>query len=325
MPCPVHYTTQSPLLNWDLRAPPPHTLGSHSPPPAGFSALLRLLHAPPRALGVGRPLAALDVEWSGLGVASTAERLEFGTRLGVGGSSDTFACRGGEAVAKVARVATKTVAADFAAERDALVDLRGVATATGLVLELVAVGQRAGAGSSALAAGQRAGRAATPWPVLLLRPRGEALDEWVRARVETAADGAAARVAAADAVARRVLDALAAAHALEWIHCDVRPANIVVVADGHAMLIDWGLATRAGQRLEPRSVAAYSDTRLFVGGGAPTATASTDALATLFHVMRRRFWGRLRRAVGVRRERQHGRCGRCRRARLVAAPAAGGR
>lgn len=44
-----------------------------------------------------------------------------------------------------------------------------------------------------------------------------------------------------------VLDAVAAAHARLLIHCDIKPANVLVDRDGHAKLLDFGIAALAGQ------------------------------------------------------------------------------
>lgn len=47
-------------------------------------------------------------------------------------------------------------------------------------------------------------------------------------------------------IAVQLADALAYTHACEVLHCDVKPSNVLLTADGDAMLIDFNLA--AGQR-----------------------------------------------------------------------------
>ena len=69
--------------------------------------------------------------------------------------------------------------------------------------------------------------------------RGESLGELVRTR-GTVDDVAAARVWSS------IAGALDAAHARGVLHRDVKPANIVVDADGQAHLIDFGIARQTG-------------------------------------------------------------------------------
>ncbi len=69
--------------------------------------------------------------------------------------------------------------------------------------------------------------------------RGESLGELVRTR-GTLDDVAAARVWSS------IAGALAAAHARGVLHRDVKPANVVVDADGQAHLIDFGIARQTG-------------------------------------------------------------------------------
>jgi len=96
-----------------------------------------------------------------------------------------------------------------------------------------------------------------------------------------AAAAAAARIAAADAIVHRVLDALAAAHAAGWVHCDVRPSNVVVAAPHGACLVDWGAALKPGAALSYRGVAAFADERIFTSRGV-AARPHVDALAALY-------------------------------------------
>jgi hypothetical protein len=160
------------------------------------------------------------------------------------------------AVVKVARCLTEEVAAGFSAEERALTALRGAAR-VGLVPELVGAGAR----TPDARAGAHGGGA---WPLLVLRPRGVQLAAWVALRAAAAPRDARARVrrAAASAVVGRVLDALDAAAAAGIVHCDVRPANIVVVGDA-AMLVDWGCSCVRGAEAHSRGVAAFADARVF--------------------------------------------------------------
>jgi serine/threonine protein kinase len=48
--------------------------------------------------------------------------------------------------------------------------------------------------------------------------------------------------------ARQIAAALSALHSANWLHGDVKPENIVVSANGHATLIDLGLARKLGSR-----------------------------------------------------------------------------
>ena len=47
---------------------------------------------------------------------------------------------------------------------------------------------------------------------------------------------------------RQVAAALAVLHAKGWLHGDVKPENVLVSPQGHATLIDLGLARRLGSR-----------------------------------------------------------------------------
>jgi serine/threonine-protein kinase len=75
-------------------------------------------------------------------------------------------------------------------------------------------------------------------PYYLVMPRlpGTSLDRPMRLSV-----------AMSFCVARQVAEALAALHERGWLHCDVKPGNILVSPDGQATLLDLGLARRAGE------------------------------------------------------------------------------
>ncbi len=179
----------------------------------------------------------------------------------------------------------------FEAERRSLAALAGGrAPKEGLVPQCLSFGVRV------LRSGAGGARQAPPCPVMVLRPSGVPLAQWVERRVAlaegaarggsgggAAAEAAAARerLACADAVLPRLLRALAAAHAAGWVHCDVRPSNIVVTPAG-AMLVDWGAAACAGEgEAARRGVPAYSACALN-RGRLPLAQPAIDAAGALF-------------------------------------------
>jgi hypothetical protein len=270
-PCPSTSSDELPLLdNWDFRESIDFAA---SQPPSGFSALARLCGSV-AALGDAAPLESLraDVVWAadGGGAPRVTVDFELGLRLGCGGTSDAYEWTAdATAVVKVARCQTTEAIMGFAAEERALGFLRHAASA-GLVPKLLGVGSR----TPDARAGAHGGGGA--WPLLVMRPRGTPLAEWVAARVAAAPrrGARAARRAAASAVVGRVLDALAAAADVGVVHCDVRPANIVVVGDA-AVLVDWGCSVARGDEAVGRGVAAYADARVFAA--ATTSFAARPA------------------------------------------------
>jgi hypothetical protein len=285
-PCPSLVTAPLPLLEgWEASGAP------FAPPrsaPSGFAALVRVLRAPLAALGTTAPLEALQAI---IGGALTP--LAFSSRLGCGGTSDVYAVAAADpgerlacACAKVPRFATAAVEAQFSREAAALVALAGEEG----VPRLLAEGERAGAAP--------AHAARCRWPLLLLAPAGEPLCSFVgrviareRAAPAGGAAGAAlagaldagaagatalavaqARRALADGVACALLRVLQRAHALGLVHCDVRPANVVVEppragdapsAPPRFLLVDWGLCARAGEDVAGRGVPAYAAAAVF--------------------------------------------------------------
>ena len=240
-----------------------------------------------------------------------SQTLAFKERIGCGGTSDVYscasgsgddgnACAGGGLVVKVARYSTERVVNEFAAERAVLSALRGSAAIDRLVPTLVAAGERERVLNASRDDVGVGSVATLRWPVLALRPHGMPLHAWVSARAHAAvarcdaatpdsapsatlaaaAAASHARVTAADDVVRRVLRAVAAAHAVGYVHCDVRPSNIVIF-NNTATLIDWGAARATRAHVRHCGVAAYSDARIFSDAGA-IATPRVDALGALF-------------------------------------------
>jgi len=186
----------------------------------------------------------------------------------------------GEFVIKVPRAATAHVRAAYAAERSVLKHLASSGGAAGLLPLCIGSGVRSDAH--------------VQWPLLVLRPAGTPLALWMQASGQqwmlatgqqaqeqgllvggggggsasaaapppTTALPLSSRMRIASAVAVRIVLALHAAHSKGIIHCDVRPANIVMVA-GLAVLVDWGSATGTGSESRCHGVLAFSDRRVF--------------------------------------------------------------
>ncbi len=93
---------------------------------------------------------------------------------------------------------------------------------------------------------------------------GTSLDRWVKARPRTWPE-----------ILERLLDAgrgLAAAHASELVHLDVKPGNVVVADDGVVRVLDFGLARRV--QVEPLSTDT-GDVRTDTRDRAPRAAVGT--------------------------------------------------
>jgi serine/threonine-protein kinase len=57
-------------------------------------------------------------------------------------------------------------------------------------------------------------------------------------------------------------EALARAHAADWVHNDVKPANVLLATDGSPLLADFGIARRGGEPSPPGSLGYVSPERM---------------------------------------------------------------
>lgn len=87
-------------------------------------------------------------------------------------------------------------------------------------------------------------------------------------------------------IAQQVLDALAAAHAENVVHRDVKPGNIMVLRDGSVKLVDFGIAHALGEtRMTYNAVIgtrAYMAPELFGNGDITAAVDMWSLGATLY-------------------------------------------
>jgi serine/threonine protein kinase len=95
-------------------------------------------------------------------------------------------------------------------------------------------------------------------------------------------------------IARQVAEALAALHAARWRHGDVKPANVIASAMGHATLIDLGFAEQVGGRFSIgiaqsaplQTTLAYAAPEVLSPTGEPTTASDVYSLGiTLFEML----------------------------------------
>ncbi len=225
------------------------TRGLPKEPTRGFLALFRLLQLCGRRYDAvfvsGSPgasvLATLTATFDGVAVT-----LPLDARLGVGGISDVYSVAGGGGVVKYPRHTSVVVGRQFQNEFDvlnAIGSLQGATVPSGAQLGAV---PRTGLNAS------------VGWPVLRMEgPVGESL---VLAVTRCADEKE--RVDLANMVVGAVLDTLRVVHAEGIVHCDVRPANIVL-ADGIAYLVDWGASRKCGEKAAHHGVPAYAAPGVF--------------------------------------------------------------
>jgi hypothetical protein len=89
-----------------------------------------------------------------------------------------------------------------------------------------------------------------------------------------------ARVDLANTVVGAVLRTLRGAHAAGIMHCDVRPANIVL-KDGAVYLVDWGLSRKERDNARSQGVAAYAAPGVFTNKSTYTARPAMDVCGAL--------------------------------------------
>src|SRR5262245_31095737 len=79
-------------------------------------------------------------------------------------------------------------------------------------------------------------------------------------------------------IMREVADGLAAAHAVGVVHCDLKPDNVMLDADGHAIIMDFGISRSTASAARP------ADHPLVPGGAdseAPTVATNMTAAGTV--------------------------------------------
>ena len=285
-PCPTEQAPPLPLLRgWNPADPTVVPLK----PPAGFTALWRVLHTEPALLnGCTQPLESITVDAPPL----FSGELQLGMRLGCGGSSDVYACTlpdGASAAVKVARAATSRVNEWFDKEQANLERLR--TAQPGAVPVLLGAGSRE---LPARASVLSRNSLAAPWRLLFLSPAGVPLSAALEEHLQRAAavrNAAApgelrrARRAFGDIVAAGVLRGLGAAHAAGIIHCDVRPGNVVFVDEprsgGAVLLVDYGLSRKPRSPVSGVGVRAYAADCVFLQSSC-AARAGLDLVAAAY-------------------------------------------
>jgi serine/threonine protein kinase len=87
------------------------------------------------------------------------------------------------------------------------------------------------------------------FPPHIVIERGEPLDEWIKRMVRRANGGEIPLVAIFQALIN-IAERLLLLHKAGYVHCDIKPSNVLWLADMHAWtLIDFGSTCKAGMAL----------------------------------------------------------------------------
>jgi hypothetical protein len=311
-PCPVQRSPILPLLPWKWHeTKPPEPL---PPPSLGFRALFAILRTATAASSAEAPLmtlrACLRLQGGGGGGLEGGEAaalpeeepttLHLPIRLGRGGSSDVYAVeieaggvrlalQGGELVLKLPRWSSAAVGASFERECSALAAMGAHVQAHAHTLPPTAPHSL----PQCVALGwlpDLRGKCAVQWPLLIMQPLGVPLTAWVAGRSGggSVASGCSVdakpsllRMQCATQVGLCCARALRVAHGAGWVHCDVRPSNIVVRRGSDvAVLVDWGSSRGAKEDCLGEGVAMFSHQRLH-GTTSCQAHIGLDAVALL--------------------------------------------
>jgi diguanylate cyclase (GGDEF)-like protein len=112
---------------------------------------------------------------------------------------------------------------------------------------------------------------------------GQPISEVLRAAIER---GEWLPLPAVAQIAAEIADALEAMHQVGLIHRDVKPGNILLDRErGRAVLVDVGVATRAGARGEGAGTPGFSAPESFTEGGESAATDVYGLAATVYAML----------------------------------------
>lgn len=279
-PCPIE-TAKLPLLGPDFEfsasSIASFVVSRWDSPTPGFRSLMRVLRGGD-ALRTSQEhmlLSHLSVQEAEGSI--TCYRLT--ERVGSGGTSDVYLVQGGsECCAKIPRHTSTHVIEMFDNEVEVLKDLASLHCGSIPRARLLV---RAGEGRFAEAA---------RWPVLLVSPVGMPL---TRAVCEL--DDSGDRLELAKAVMSALAPTLQRCHAAGYIHCDLRPENIVLVlraadASGSKLCariervvpVDWGLSQRHGDPFLGPGQELYAPTAILTKDRACTAGPWIDLIGAAF-------------------------------------------